>query len=159
MRGRVKRQWDQTAPKRVKCHDGRLIVHLCAESAPVNRRPESGRCRPSKMSGLRLPPPDVGRPAPYLGCLGIQHGLQRTVRLNPCRRCRLIILPPVALRASVRRHRSTLARSPARYYVSSVDRAERGDSLSFKRPAIGTRIGPTGSSVQVPICKRAPERL
>src|SRR5262249_44011422 len=145
MRGRVKRPWDQTAPKHVKCHGGPASVHLCAESAPVNRRPESVRCHPSKMPGLRLPPLDVRRPAPDSSCLGVQDGLQRTVRLNRCRRRRLIIRTDCRVARVVRRHQSALGTREARRDSSPALRASVANRVGGRRGCLTAPFPPPPS--------------
>ena len=94
---RVGRSPSGDPPLRITRSVPRCSNDLMAECA-VRRRerthqPAAGIRPPSpeRDAGVTAPPLDVRRPAHDSSCLGVKEGLQRTVRLNCCRRRGLII--------------------------------------------------------------------
>ena len=124
--------------------DGRVVRWWIARCV-VHRS-----CRHLIDSGGRLPERSVGRRCAFGSAR--THGLSRE-SCDPASHLSF------HLRASVRRHRRTFERSPAGYYVSSVDYGERGGIRPIKRPAPGAGTPPVGSGVQALLRKRAPARL
>ena len=82
---------------------GRMCLFAQEAHASIGAPDPSAVAR-ARCQGKGPLPLDVRRPAHDSSCLGVKDGLQRTVRLNRCRRRGLSSEPTVALRASVRRH-------------------------------------------------------
>jgi hypothetical protein len=88
--------------------DVRLRLFLQRAHASTGGQDPSDLAR-ARCQGNDPLPRDVCGPAPDSTCRRVKDGLQRTVRLNRCRRRGLSSEPIVALRASVRRHRRAQA--------------------------------------------------
>src|SRR5262249_17306472 len=97
---------------------GSLVLTGFQKDRPILLR-YSGN--PEQDAGMRAPSPlDVRRPAHDSSCPGVKEGLQRTVRLNRCRRRRLIIRTD----CRVARVGPTTPTRARRLYDASVDPTE-----------------------------------
>jgi hypothetical protein len=136
---------------------GRPLNDLGAGSDASHRRlrpspqrahaPPGGRNRSfvarARCQGNGSLPLDVRRPAPSSSCPGIKDGLQRTVRLNRCRRRRLIIRTD----CRVARLGPTTPTRARRLADASVDPTEA-------RKATVRRFGRSDRSAQLPDAPR-----